>query len=253
MTISAPLIVLAAGAVNSAALLLKSANGHCPRGLANSSDMVGRNFMNHNCSALMAVNPFKKNDAVYQKTIAINDFYLGGGDSGQPLGNLQLLGKINGTILSGSLKYIPMKILNWISRRSVDWYVMSEDLPDPESRVKISENGQIILDWKKSNMSAHDELVRKARKLFKSAGFPIVISQAFDRRTPSHQCGTVRMGNDPKTSPLDIWCESYDHKNLYVVDASFLPTSAAVNPALTIAAQALRVADSINREYFSHA
>jgi choline dehydrogenase-like flavoprotein len=85
------------------------------------------------------------------------------------------------------------------------------------------------------------------RERFRAAGFPIVLSRPFDRRTPSHQCGTIRFGTDPTTSALDTMCRAHDHENLYVVDASFLPTSAAVNPALTITAMALRVADHLRR------
>jgi choline dehydrogenase-like flavoprotein len=242
-------IVLSAGAVNSAVLLLSSANETHPNGLANSSDMVGRNFMNHNCTAMLAINPFDQNDSVYQKTIHINDFYLKGGPYGLPLGNIQLLGKISGNILASQSK-LPQPVANWVARHSVDWYVMSEDLPDPNSRVTIRDN-QIVLDWKRSNWKTHTALVRKAKRTLRRAGYPIVLSRPFDRRTPSHQCGTLRFGTDPRSSVLDIYCRSHDHSNLFVVDASFLPNSAAVNPALTIAAQALRVAEHIKKKDFA--
>ncbi len=233
------LVVLSAGAVNSAALLLKSANQRYPNGLANSSDQVGRNFMNHNCSAVLAINPFIKNTSVFQKTLQFNDFYLRGGVDDMPLGNVQLLGKISGTILA-SQSSLPRFFANWIARHSVDCYAMSEDLPNPDSRVTIKD-GRIHLDWKKSNFDTHKALIKKTKKVLRKAGYPIVISRAFDRKTPSHQCGTTKIGIDPKTSVLDTYCRSHDHENLFVVDAGFLPTSAAVNPALTIAAQALRV------------
>ena len=106
---------------------------------------------------------------------------------------------------------------------------------------------RIILEWQRTNFEAHLRLVRRLKSVLRRAGFPLVVSRTFDRRTPSHQCGTVRMGDDPATSPLDPFCRAWDHPNLFVVDASFLPNSAAVNPALTIAAQALRVADHITR------
>jgi choline dehydrogenase-like flavoprotein len=238
--ISARVVILAAGAVNSAALLLASGDG----GIANRSDAVGRHFMNHNCSALLAVDPRTVNDSVYQKTLGINDFYLDDGRGGPPLGNIQLLGRITAPILKSSIPSAPEWALSLLTRRAVDWYAMSEDLPNPESRVTVK-GGQIHLDWKRSNWSAHEGLVKAFKERLRAAGYPIVLSKAFDRRTPSHQCGTVRMGNDPKTSPLDPFCRAWDHPNLFVVDASFLPTSAAVNPSLTIAAQALRVADHI--------
>jgi choline dehydrogenase-like flavoprotein len=247
--VSPKTVVLSAGAVNSAALLLGSANETYPRGLANGSDMVGRHFMNHNCSALLAVHPFRRNDAVYQKTIQFNDFYLTGGPQDSPLGNIQLLGKISGNILA-SQSPLPRIAANWVARHSVDWYAMSEDLPNPESRVTLKD-GRIVLDWKRSNWAAHTALVRKASRILKTAGYPIVLSRPFDRKTPSHQCGTARFGNDPKTSVLDSYCRSHDHENLFVVDASFMPTSAAVNPALTIAAQAMRVAKHMIEKDFA--
>ena len=246
VTLTPKLTVLSAGAVNSAALLLKSLSDTNPDGLANSSGMVGRNFMNHNCSALLAVHPFRANDAVYQKTLQVNDYYLGGGPDDMSLGNIQLLGKVSGNILA-SQSSLPRIAANWIARHSVDWYVMSEDLPDPESRVSIKD-GHIVLNWKRSNWDTHLALIKKAKQMLKRAGYPVVVSQPFDRRTPSHQCGTLRFGDDPKTSVLDNYCRSHDHKNLFVVDASFLPTSAAVNPALTIVAQALRVAEHIKQK-----
>lgn len=234
--ITAPLVVLSAGAVNSAVLLLRS-------GLANRSDQVGRNFMNHNSSAVLALHPLRRNDAIYQKTLMVNDFYLTGGVDGTPLGNIQLLGKISGPILAATAR-LPAPLANWVASHAIDLYAMSEDLPDPASRVMLA-GERIVLDWRRSNWAAHEALVAKLKGLLRRAGFPIVLSRAFDRRTPSHQCGTARMGRDPATSVLDIFCRAHDHPNLFVVDASFLPTSAAVNPALTIAAQALRVADHL--------
>ena len=239
-TIAAGLVVLAAGAVNSAALLLRSAEN----GLANRSDAVGRHFMNHNASAVVAIDPRVVNDSVYQKTLGVNDFYLDDGRGGPPLGNIQLLGRVTAPILKSSVGWAPEWALRPISSRSVDWYAMSEDLPNPESRVTV-DGGQIRLDWKRSNWTTHEMLVETFKERLRSSGYPIVLSRPFDRRTPSHQCGTVRMGLDPATAPLDPFCRAWDHPNLFVVDASFLPTSAAVNPSLTIAAQALRVADHI--------
>jgi choline dehydrogenase-like flavoprotein len=235
--------VLSAGAVNSAALLLRSGN------IANSSGVVGRYFMNHNSTALLAVDPRHCNDAVYQKTVGLNDFYFGDSAGGKPLGNMQLLGKVTAPILKASLPFVPETALRWLARHSVDWYLMSEDLPHPDNRVAI-DGPDIVLHWQRTNMTAHRRLVAKARDVFRAANYPFVLTHAFDRRTPSHQCGTVRMGTDPATSALDVFCRTHDHANLFVVDAAFLPTSAAVNPSLTIAAQALRVADHILQEGF---
>jgi choline dehydrogenase-like flavoprotein len=241
-TILAKIVILSAGAVNSAALLLRSAEG----GIANRSDAVGRHFMNHNSSAVIAIDPRTINDSVYQKTLGLNDFYLDNGRGEPPLGNLQLLGRVTGPILKANVGFAPEWALSVMSRRSVDWYAMSEDLPNPLSRVTV-DGGQIRLDWKRSNWAAHAGLVKAFKERLRAAGYPIVLARPFDRRTPSHQCGTVRIGRDPSTSPLDPFCRTWDHPNLFVVDASFLPTSAGVNPALTIAAQALRVADHIKK------
>ncbi|MBW4706905.1 GMC family oxidoreductase [Roseobacter sp. YSTF-M11] len=248
-TFQAPLVVVAAGAVQSAALLLASANDDYPTGLANTSDQVGRNFMNHNCSAVLALHPLRKNRAIYQKTLMVNDFYLSGGQGGAPLGNVQLLGKISAPILASASR-LPEWMAGMIATRSVDFYAMSEDLPDPDSRVTLVD-GAVKLDWRRSNWQAHEALVAKLKTSLRKAGFPIVMSRAFDRRTPSHQCGTARMGNDPGTSVVNTFCRSHDHPNLFIVDASVLPTSAAVNPALTIAALALRAGRHITETEFA--
>lgn len=244
VTVSPEIVVLSAGAVQSSVLLLRSKNDRFPRGLANSSDQVGRNFMNHNASAVIAVSPRFRNTAVYQKTFAFNDFYLSDGEGGPPLGNVQLLGRISEKVLKGSLPQAPEWLLRFITSHAIDFYAMSEDVPNPESRVMV-DGDRIILQWQRTNWDAHLALVAKLKAILKSIGFPIVLSRPFDKRTPSHQCGTIRIGNDPATAPLDTYCRSYDHENLFVVDAGFLPTSAAVNPALTVASQALRVADHI--------
>jgi choline dehydrogenase-like flavoprotein len=159
---------------------------------------------------------------------------------------VQLLGKITAEILATQVN-LPGPVTRWIAARSFDWYAMSEDLPSDDSRVSLR-GDQIVLDWKRSNWQAHEALVTKLKALLRRAGCPIVMSRAFDRKTPSHQCGTAVFGNDPNATVLDLFCRSHDHENLFVVDASFLPTSAAVNPALTIAAQALRVADYIKHK-----
>ena len=200
--------------------------------------------MNHNCSAVLALHPYRQNPSIYQKTLMVNDFYLTGGPNGAPLGNIQLLGKISGPILKAS-SGLPKFVAQWIARRSVDLYAMSEDLPNPDSRVSLKD-GQIVLDWKRSNWDAHLLLVTKLKQMMRKAGYPVVMSRAFDRRTPSHQCGTARMGQDPANSVVNSYGRSHDHPNLFIMDASILPTSAAVNPALTIAALAIRCAENFD-------
>ncbi|HJV96759.1 MAG TPA: GMC family oxidoreductase, partial [Albitalea sp.] len=233
--------VLSAGAINSAALLLRSATPRHPRGLANSSDVVGRYYMNHNCTGLMAIHPWRRNDTKFPKTLSVNDFYFGSSADDPPLGNLQLLGKIREPMLRDPLRWLPRAAREALAAHSVDWYVMSEDLPQRDSTVRPRPDGGIELRWQRTNMLAHRRWVAKARSILKRTGYPIVLSRPFGIETPSHQCGTVRFGTDPATSALDPLCKAWDHDNLYVVDAGFFPSSGAVNPALTVAAQALRV------------
>jgi choline dehydrogenase-like flavoprotein len=239
--VNAGTVVVACGAVNSAALLLRSA----PGGLANSSGLVGRNYMVHNNSVLVAINPRKRNPTIFQKSFAINDFYFRGRDFPYPLGNLQPVGKLQAAMLAAERPHIPRTILGAIAARSVDWWVMSEDLPDTENRVTVDNNGAIRINWRPNNLVAHRKLVSTAKQIFREAGFPILLSREMGIATNSHQVGTMRFGTDPSTSVLDPYCKAHDLTNLYVVDASFFPSSAAMNPALTIAAQAIRVADHL--------
>jgi choline dehydrogenase-like flavoprotein len=233
----AGLVVLAAGAVMTAALLLASANDDHPRGLANGSDQVGRNFMNHNLTGMVAYNPLRRNRAVYEKTIQVNDFYLTGGPGGEPLGNIQMLGRITGPILAGEAG-LPLWLATHIADRSIHIMAMSEDLPDPESRVMWRDG--VVLDWRRTNVRAHDLLVARLRAAMRRAGWPIVMSRGFPKSKPSHQCGTARMGADAAASVVDANLMAHDLDNLMICDASVLPTSAAVNPSLTVAALALR-------------
>ncbi|MFM7654096.1 MAG: GMC oxidoreductase, partial [Paracoccaceae bacterium] len=242
-TLTAPVVVLSAGAILSSALLLASANDDHPTGLANRSDQVGRNFMNHNLTGMVAYNPFRRNRTTYEKTIQVNDFYLTGGPNGTPLGNIQMLGRITGPILAGE-SGLPLWLSHHIADHSIHIMAMSEDLPDPNSRV-LWRNGEVVLDWRRTNTKAHDLLVKRLKHAMKKAGWPITLSRGFPKSKPSHQCGTNRMGADPQTSVVDVTLKAHDLDNLYICDASVLPTSAAVNPSLTIAALALRAGDHI--------
>ncbi len=239
--VSAKLFVLSAGAINSAALLLRSANPRHPRGLANSSDVVGRHYMTHNTTALMALNPFRRNTTRFPKTLAVHDFYFGERAGDTPLGGLQLLGKIREPMLRGPLPAVPKLLRGLLAEHSVDWYAQSEDLPHPDSRVTVRPDGAVNLHWHRSNLRSHERWVDKCRQILHGIGYPVVLAKGFGTEVVSHQCGTVRFGDDSATSALDPLCKAWDHDNLYVVDAGFFPSSAAVNPALTVAAQALRV------------
>lgn len=245
-SLNADIFVVAAGAVQSAALLLRSANPAHPTGLANSSDQLGRNFMNHNTTAMLAVDPLRPNTCVYQKTLAFNDFYNKDPQGRFPLGNVQLLGHITGTILKANAPMLPRWLSGLIARNCYGWFLTSEDLPNPQSRVMVRD-GRIVMHWVRSNMQAHETLVRRTRSVMRKAGFPIVLTRTFGRKTTSHQCGTARLGSDPATSVVSLDCRTHDIANLYITDASVLPTSAAVNPALTVAALALKAGAAIGR------
>jgi choline dehydrogenase-like flavoprotein len=246
-TVGADVVVVAAGAVNSAALLLRSVSDRHPGGLANSSGLVGRHYMVHNNTVLVAIDPRRRNRTVFQKVITINDFYRAGADPSFPfpLGNLQPVGKIQAAMLAGAVPSVPAPLLGAVAAHSVDWWVMSEDLPDPANRVTLAPDGAIRVCWRPNNLAAHERLLRAAKRMLRRAGYPILLSRRMGIATNSHQCGTVRFGHDPATSVLDPLCRAHDLDNLFVVDASFFPSSTAVNPALTIAAQALRVADHL--------
>lgn len=241
--LEAPIIIVSCGAINTTALLLRSACNAAPNGVANSSDVVGRNYMAHNQTALMGLS-FEHNDTVFQKTLAMNEYYFGAPDYKYPLGHVQMLGKLQGGMLSANVPFLPKVVGVTMAKHSVDWIAFSEDLPDPESRI-IVKDGKIQMAIKRNNLKAHNKLVKKFANLLKLSGYPIVLTKPLLKHSTSHQCGTVKFGHDPKTSALDIYCRSHDHKNLFVIDASFMTSSAAVNPALTIAAQAIRSAEHI--------
>ncbi|MEZ5417563.1 MAG: GMC family oxidoreductase [Vicinamibacterales bacterium] len=247
--VEAPIVVVACGAVNSAALLLRSASDRHPRGLANSSDMVGRRYMAHLATMMQGFHPFRPNDTVFQKTVALNDYYFEGPDCAYPLGHLQSQGRTHGvmakvvgdTIVPG----IPLAAYDaWVAR-GVDWLAMSEDLPSLDNRVTLAPDGRVRLTYTPNNVFAHDQLVAEMTRVLRRLGFWKVMAHSHKARNTTHQCGTAVFGTDPRTSVLDPYCRAHDVENLFVVDASFFPSSAAVNPGLTIIAQALRVADHI--------
>ncbi len=247
--VEANLIIVSCGAVNSAALLLRSANDAHPNGLANSSGLVGKRYMAHLATMMQGFHPFRKNKTVFQKTVAINDFYLHGPDTEYPLGQIQSQGRTHGVMAQTVVPWIPLWAYDaWVAR-GVDWLVTSEDLPRLENRVSVEPNGQIRLCYRPNNLEPHDRLVKETRRILKRLGSWVVVTHSHKTQNTTHQCGTLCFGTDPKTSVLDPYCRSHDVENLFVVDASFFPSSAAVNPGLTIAAQALRVADHIRNAH----
>jgi choline dehydrogenase-like flavoprotein len=257
---AADLVVSACGAINSAALLLRSANDKHPAGLANSSGVVGRHYMGHVNSVLMAISRCP-NPTVFQKTLAVNDFYFGSPEWSYPMGHISFVGKLDrDTLKAGAPAIAPGFTLELMAQRSLDFWLTSEDLPDPDNRVTLDRDGNIVLSYKPNNEEGHRRLIAKLQELMKrQTRCPIhgddchvglfARSLYAGQRIPlagvAHQNGTVRFGDDPRTAALDRWCRAHDLDNLYIVDASFFPSSGAVNPALTIMANALRVADHL--------
>lgn len=243
----ADMVVVSAGAINSAILLLRSAQEKHPAGLANGSGLVGRNLMKHNNAVMLAIST-KPNPTRFQKTLAINDFYFGDGDFSFPMGHIQLMGKSNKDQISPDAPFFtPGLVMQEMANHSVDWWFTSEDLPRPENRV-IFEKNQIQITYQESNMQGMNRLQEKWTQILREtddAQHFIPHSLYLKKNIPleglAHQCGTCRFGEDPATSVLDIHCKAHELDNLYVVDGSFFPSSGAVNPSLTIMANALRV------------
>jgi choline dehydrogenase-like flavoprotein len=201
--------------------------------------------MAHQATMMQGFHPLKTNTTVFQKTVAINDYYLRGPHAPFPLGQIQSQGRTHGVMAQTAVPWIPVWAYDaWVSR-GVDWLAMSEDLPRPENRVTVDAQGRVRLAYQPNNTRANALLVHETTKILHRLGFWKVMKFSHGSRNTTHQCGTLVFGNDPRTSVLDPFCRSHDVDNLFVVDASFFPSSAAVNPALTIIAQALRVAEHI--------
>jgi choline dehydrogenase-like flavoprotein len=260
LELSADIVVVSCGAINSAALLLRSANDRHPNGLANGSDVVGRHYMGHINSVLMAISKCP-NPTVFQKTLSVNDFYFGSEDFEYPMGHISFVGKLDKDALrAGAPAIAPGFALEMMGAHSLDFWLTSEDLPDPENRVKLDRDGNIVLQYRSNNEEGHKRLTAKLKELMKQQrSCPIhgdschqglfarnlFAGQRIPLAGVAHQNGTIRFGHDPRTSALDANCKAHEVDNLYVVDGSFFPSSAAVNPGLTIMANALRVGEHI--------
>jgi choline dehydrogenase-like flavoprotein len=258
--ISADIVVVSCGAINSAALLLRSVNDRHPNGLANSSDVVGRHYMGHTNSILLAVSKCP-NPTIFQKTLSVNDFYFGAPDFPYPMGHISFVGKMDRDSLRGGAPAIaPGFTLEIMANHSLDFWLTSEDLPDANNRVTLDREGNIVLQYTPNNEEGHKRLHAKLKQLMKQqTACPIhghechqgvfarnlYVGDRIPLAGVAHQNGTIRFGKDLKTSALDIHCKAHEVDNLYVVDGSFFPSSAAVNPALTIMANALRVGDHL--------
>ncbi|MGL5807804.1 MAG: GMC oxidoreductase [Xenococcaceae cyanobacterium] len=254
------IVVLACGAIDSAALLLRSANDKHPNGIANSSDLVGRNLMKQQLSVVVQLIS-SANSGLYQRTLGINDFYWGNGDYPFPMGHVENSGGIlqdvifseAPPILSALTRIVPEFGLRQLATHSIGWWLQTEDLPDRNNRVRI-EKDRLRIEYAPSNVEAHDRLVYKWIDVLKNV--EAAQPKLFNRRNAhprsdmpvqvvAHQCGTCRFGEDPATSVLNLDCRAHEVDNLYVVDSSFFPSSASVSPGLTVIANALRVGDRL--------
>jgi choline dehydrogenase-like flavoprotein len=255
-TYKADLVVVSCGAANSAKLLLASASDAHPHGLANGSDQVGRNYMFHNCVAVLALSK-EPNPTVFQKTLGLNDFYFGTDDVDYPLGNVQMVGKSSAEMYRGEkpiqTRLAPEWTLEKVANHAVDFWLSTEDLPLPENRVSLRADGDIALAYRATNDVPKKRLLHELKVLLKDLGMQhdhLLPRHAYLKNDIpvagcAHQAGTCRFGTDPAESVLDTDCRAHEVDNLYVVDTSFFPSIGAVNPALTAMANAVRVGDHL--------
>jgi choline dehydrogenase-like flavoprotein len=249
------IVVVAAGAANTAKILLGSANDQHPNGLANGSDQVGRNYMFHNSRAFLAVSK-ERNDTRFQKTLGLNDYYFGDEDFDFPMGNVQMVGKSSAPMYRGEKRIAelaPLFTLEGVAERAVDFWLSAEDLPDPENRVTLAEDGNIRLAYTPNNREPLEQLYHRVTKHLGHLGMhrhhlvphDVYMKNDIPVAGCAHQVGTTRFGADSANSVLDIDCKAHELDNLYVADSSFFPSIGAVNPALTVMANALRVGDEV--------
>lgn len=249
---SGNIVVVSAGAANSAKILLLSANDKHPRGLANGSDQVGRNFMFHNSQAVVALSR-RENPTLFQKTLSLNDFYFGTDDFPYPVGNIQMIGKSKGPMFKDDApRFAPGFALEEMAKHAVDFWLTTEDLPDPNNRVTLNPKGEIRLAYTFNNQEPTRRLRAKLQSMLEHVGchphlIPnnLYLGKTIPIAGVGHQAGTCRFGKDPKTSVLDVHCKAHELDNLYVVDTSFFDSIGAVNPSLTAIANALRVGDHL--------
>ncbi|MEM7725712.1 MAG: GMC family oxidoreductase [Cyanobacteria bacterium P01_A01_bin.45] len=248
------IIVLSCGAINSAGLLLRSKNEKYPQGLANSSGLVGCNLMKQLMTVVVQLTS-TSNSGLFQRTRYINDFYWGDENFSYPMGHIQNSGGIlqdvifaeSPPILSVATKLMPGFGLKQLAKRSIGWWLQTEDLPRPKNRVSV-EGSKLCLDYTPNNTEAHDRLIYRWIDVLKSVDANK--QNIYPRgETPisvvAHQSGTCRFGEDAKTSVLNLNCRTHDIDNLYVVDSSFFPSISATSPALTVIANALRVGEHL--------
>jgi len=255
-TFRGDIVVVSCGAANTAKLLLMSANDKHPNGLANGSDQVGRNYMFHNSQAVLAIS-HEPNPTMFQKTISLNDFYFGMDGFEYPMGNIQMIGKSLGPMYRGEQPLVtallPTGLLGDLADHAVDFWLTTEDLPDPENRVTVDRSGNLVLSYTPNNQVPKQRLYDKLKSILSHLGMhpEHLIPRNIYMKTEipiagcAHQAGTCRFGTDAKTSVLDRNCKAHELDNLYIVDTSFFVSIGAVNPSLTAIANAIRIGDHL--------
>jgi choline dehydrogenase-like flavoprotein len=256
LTLRADIVVVSAGAANSAKLLLASASDRHPNGLANGSDQVGRNYMFHNSTAVLAIS-LEENPTRFQKTLGVNDFYFGMPGFEYPMGNIQMVGKSSAPMFKGEkpveTALAPTFTLEEVAKHAVDFWLSTEDLPRPDNRITLTRDGDIRLTYTPNNQEPKKRLYAQLKSMLGHLGMhpdhllprTTYLKNEIPIAGVAHQAGTCRFGTDPTSSVLDTDCKAHELDNLYVVDTSFFPSIGAVNPALTAMANALRVGDHL--------
>jgi choline dehydrogenase-like flavoprotein len=212
--------------------------------------------MFHNSQAVLAISK-EPNETVFQKTLGVNDYYFASDAWEFPMGNIQMVGKSVPEMYRGEkplmTKLAPTFTLNEVATHAIDFWLSTEDLPQPENRVSVDAEGKLTLAYRATNDAARDRLFEQLRSLLGRLGMHehhFIPRWAYlENKIPvagvAHQAGTARFGADPATSVLDTDCRAHELDNLYVVDTSFFPSISAVNPALTAMANAVRVGDHL--------
>ena len=258
---SADVVVLAAGAINTPAILLRSDNAHHPKGISNGSDQVGRNLMNLQLTSILQL-ATERNSGRYGRSLAINDYYWGDKNVSFPLGHIQAAGGVlqdalfaeSPPVLSLVTKLIPDFGLERLASRSVAWWAMTEVRPDPHNKVWLN-NEQIRINYIPNNREAHDRLVYRWIDTLKDVENDPITKVVL--KAPTHArgeaplsvvgfgCGTCRMGEDAASSVVDPQGKCHELENLYIADSSVFPSCPSVGPGLTVIALALRLADHL--------
>ena len=212
--------------------------------------------MFHNSTAVLAISK-EPNPTKFQKTLGVNDFYFGMPGFEYPMGNIQMVGKSSAPMFRARSRSRPSSPrrsrLDEVAKHAVDFWLSTEDLPRPDNRVTLAQDGNVTLTYTFNNQEPKKQLYNKLKSMLGHLGMhpdhllprTAYLKNEIPIAGVAHQAGTVRFGTDPATSVLDVNCKAHELDNLYVVDTSFFPSIGAVNPALTAIANSLRVGDHL--------